>query len=105
MPTEPWDEHWITGWEHMLRGKAYARSGDMSRASADMREGLAILEHAVGRENRLFLAAQLAYSQVLDCSGLYAEAAQLRSAAEQGLKEFAGIQGVRCTISVAGFRP
>ncbi len=98
------NEHWLTGWEHMLRGKAYAQLGDINRALADMREGLAILEHALGRTNTIYLAAQMAYSQVLDRAGLHAEAWQWRVAAEQAGKDLLGRQCFECTINVLGFR-
>lgn len=77
------EQHWLTGWEHMLRGKAYARSGDISRSLADMREGLAILDHALGRRNPKYFVAQIAYSQVLDRTGSRAEAMRVRATAEQ----------------------
>jgi hypothetical protein len=98
------DEFWLTGWEHMLRGKAYAQQGDMNRASADMQMGLAIIEHALGCKNTMYLAAQIAYSQILDRTGLHAEAAQLRAAAEQARKDVFGTQCIGCTINIAGFR-
>ncbi len=97
------EEHWLTGWEHLLRGKAYAQLQDMNGALADMREGLAIIEHALGRNNTMYLGAQIAYSQVLDRAGFHAEAAQLRAAAEQARKDAFGAQCIGCTINIAGF--
>jgi len=96
------DKHWLTGWEHMLRGKAYAQSGDVNRALADMREGLAILEPALGRLNMMYLGAQMAYSQILDRAGLHAEARQLQAAAVRASKDLR--QCFDCTINVVGFR-
>ena len=40
-------QHWLTGWEYMLLGRAYAELGDTNNALADMREGLLILDHAL----------------------------------------------------------
>lgn len=98
------EQHWLTGWEYMLRGKAYAHAGDIERALADMQKGLDILDHAVGRRNPKYFAAQFAYSQVLDQTGSHAEAAQLRATTERASKEFYGHQCVGCTIGVAAFR-
>jgi tetratricopeptide (TPR) repeat protein len=98
------DQHWLTGWEYMLRGKAYARAGDIDRAVADMQKGLEILAHALGQRNPKYFAAQLAYSRVLDQTGSHAEAARLRETTERASKEFYGHQCVGCTIDVAAFR-
>ena len=93
------EQHWLTGWEHMLLGKAYAESGDYGSASANMQTGLTILDHALGQKNLKYLAAELAYSRVLDQFGLRAEAAQMRAAAG-----YYGSQCAGCTINIAGFR-
>jgi tetratricopeptide (TPR) repeat protein len=98
------EQHWLTGWEYMLRGKAYARAGDIERALVDMQKGLEILDHAVGRRNPKYFAAQFAYSQVLDQTGSHAKAAQLRATTERASKEFYGHQCVGCTIGVTAFR-
>lgn len=98
------DQHWLAGWEHMLLGRAYAASGDLGSAVANMQVGLAILGHGLGQKNPKYFAAELAYSRVLDQSGLHAEAAQFRAASEKASKEYYGGQCVGCTISVAAFR-
>jgi tetratricopeptide (TPR) repeat protein len=98
------EDHWLTGWGHILRGKAYAQSGDLSASLADMQEGLTILDHALGRKSLKYAAAELAYSRILDRSGSHAEAARLRASAELAGKDFFGGQCPSCTISVAGFR-
>jgi len=98
------DQHWLTGWEHMLLGKAYARAGDTRRALANMQQGLSILERALGSQNPKYFIAQMAYSKVLDQTGSHAEAARLRGAADQARKEFHGAQCVGCTISKAAFQ-
>jgi tetratricopeptide (TPR) repeat protein len=98
------EEHWLTGWEHMLRGKAYAQSGDMNAASVDMQEGLAIMEHTLARENTIYVAAQIAYSEVLDGRGLHAEAAQLRTVAEQTCKHDLVTRCTRYAINITALR-
>ena len=96
--------HWLTGWESMLCGKAYAQSGDMNQALENMRDGLDILDHALGRNNPKYLVAQIAYSQLLDRTGSHSEARRLRAAAEQARKDFYSGQCVGCTMNVNGFR-
>ncbi len=96
--------HWKTGWDSMLLGKAYAQSGDIEEALVDMRDGLRILEQALGRKNPRYFAAQIAYAAVLDRAGLKEQAAQLRARVEQAQKDFYRSQCVGCTINVAAFR-
>lgn len=98
------EQHWLTGWEHVLRGKAYLEMKDTSRALADMHEGLTILEHALGPKNPTYIASQMVYSQALQQSGSYIEAAQWKAAADQSRKDLYGGQCPGCTINVAGFR-
>ena len=98
------EQHWLTGWEYMLCGKAYAQSGDLDRALENMRKGLAIIDHALGANNPKYFVAQIGYSQLLDQTGSHREAAQLRGAAEQASKDFYRGQCPGCTINVAGFR-
>lgn len=98
------DEHWLTGWEHILRGKAYAQAGDLNDAATDMREGLTILDHALGRKSLNYLAAVIVYSQVLDRTGSNAEAARLRAVADKTIKDLSGSQCFGCTINVTGLR-
>jgi tetratricopeptide (TPR) repeat protein len=98
------EQHWLAGWEHMFLGKAYAESRDFRSALANMQTGLAILDRALGQKNPKHFAAELAYSRVLDQSGLHVEALQMRAAAEKASKDYYGGQCVGCTINVAGFR-
>jgi hypothetical protein len=98
------EQHWLAGWDHMLLGKAYAESGDFRPALANMRAGLTILDHALGQKNPKYFAAELAYSRVLDRSGLHAEAAQMRAASQTASKDYYGSQCAGCTINVAAFR-
>jgi tetratricopeptide (TPR) repeat protein len=98
------EQHWLTAWEYLLRGQAYAQSGNMDRALADMSMGLTILDHALGNKNPKYFTAQIAYAQILDRTGSHAEAAQVKAAAEQASKAFYRGQCVVCTINVATFR-
>ena len=98
------ERHWITGWDYMLLGKAYSQSGDRDKALASMRQGLGILDQALGRKHPKYFAAQIAYSQALERAGLSAQAAQWRTAGEQGEKDFYRSQCVGCSINIAGFR-
>jgi len=98
------DGHWKTGWDYMLLGKAYAQSGDIEKGFVNMRDGLGIMEQALGRKNPRYFAAQIAYAAVLDQAGLRERAAQLRAATEQAQKDFYRSQCVSCTINVAAFR-
>jgi tetratricopeptide (TPR) repeat protein len=100
-------EHWLAGWERILLGRAYLKSGhkgDINRGLADMSDGLAIIGHALGQENPKYLVAELAYSHALDQAGSHAEAARLKAAAEQAGRELSRSQCVGCTIDVSAFR-
>jgi tetratricopeptide (TPR) repeat protein len=97
-------QHWLTGWEYMLRGKAYAQSGNTDKALADMGKGLIILANTLGDRNPKYFAAQLAYSQVLDRAGSRVEAAQVNEAAQRAIKAFYRDQCVGCTINVDAFK-
>jgi len=98
------ERHWLTGWDYMLLGKAYSESGNVDQALADMREGLGILDRALGRRNPRYFAAQIAYSKALGRAGLSAQAAQWRAAGERAEKDFYRSQCVGCTINAAAFR-
>jgi tetratricopeptide (TPR) repeat protein len=98
------EQHWLAGWDHMLLGKAYAKSGNFTGALTNMQTGLTILDHALGQKNPRYFAAELAYSQALDQFGLHAEAAQMRAAGEKGSKDYYGSQCAGCTINMAAFR-
>ena len=98
------EEHWLTAWEYMLRGKAYFQSGDMNKAVADMRTGLVIFDHTLGQSNPKYFLAQIAYSEVLDRTGSHAEAAQVKAAAERASKAFYRDRCIGCTIGVAALR-
>jgi tetratricopeptide (TPR) repeat protein len=98
------EEHWLTGWEDILLGKAYQQAGDLQRAASDLQNGLDILDRTLGHKNLKYFAAEIAYSQVLDRTGSHAEAARLRAAAQQDGKDFFGTNCLGCTINLAAFR-
>jgi tetratricopeptide (TPR) repeat protein len=98
------EQHWLCGWDRLLRGKAYAQASRFDIALDDMRKGLAVLEQTLGRRSPKYLAAQIAYSQVLDRVGSHVEAAQMRTSTEQARKDYFTGQCAGCTIPVSAFR-
>jgi hypothetical protein len=68
-----------------------------------MRQGVAILDHTLSRQNPHYLAAELAYSRILDATGSHAEAARIKASAETLLNDVHRKQCAGCTISVAAF--
>ena len=98
------EEYVPTGFAHLLLGKAYAAKKQFTEALANMREGIGILDRTVGPRSPRYLQGQILYSEVLDRSGLHEEAARLKTAAEQGLKDILGGQCLGCTVSAASFR-
>jgi len=69
----------------------------------EAKKGVDILDRSLGRQNRHYLLAELAYARVLDASGSRAEAAQIRTTAEQALKEDDRRQCLGCTINAMAF--
>jgi tetratricopeptide (TPR) repeat protein len=98
------EQHWLTGWDEMLLGKAVAQTGDIGRALDEMRDGFSIIARSLGQDNPKYFGAQIVYAETLDRSGAHAEAARLREMAEQASKDFYANQHVGKTISVAAFR-
>jgi tetratricopeptide (TPR) repeat protein len=98
------EQHWLTGWEHVLLGSAYSQIGDVKSALANMQVGLMILKHSLGERSPKSVWAQVVYSQVLDRAGRHAEAAQVRAAVQRTHKDLYGGQCAGCTINAAGFR-
>ena len=97
------DDHWLTGWDRMLLGKALAQSGDMKQGLAETRAGYEILDRSFVRQSPKHVAAQVAYAQLLDRAGAHAQAAQLKAEADQAMKDLSRVQCVSCTINVSGF--
>ena len=77
------EEHWLTGWEYSLLAIAYAQSGDTAGAVVDFKNSLTILDHVLGEDSSQYLAAETAYSQVLERAGHHEEALRLASAAKE----------------------
>ncbi|HZR57927.1 MAG TPA: tetratricopeptide repeat protein [Terriglobales bacterium] len=98
------EEHPLTGWGYMLVGKAYAEAGKVNAALENMRAGLTILDYTLGRQNLKYLVAEVAYSRALNKAGSHLEAKQIKTAADQAIKDFYRRQCIGCTISVAAFR-
>ena len=94
------ENHTLTGWGYMLLGKSYAQAGQNAVAMEAMRKGLRILEKSTGMNSVKYLAAEIAYSEVLDRSGAHMEAARLKDSAEQGLVKLNQDVCPRCSISV-----
>lgn len=90
--------------QRMLLGKSYAQAGQSAVAMEEMRKGLRILEQSTGTNNVKYLAAEIAYSEVLDRSGAHTEAARLKDSAEQGLAKLNRDACPRCSISVVTLR-
>jgi tetratricopeptide (TPR) repeat protein len=95
------EDHMLTGWGYMLLGKSYAQAGQNALAMEQMRKGRRILERSTGTNSVKYLAAEIAYSEVLDRSGAHTEAARLKDSAEQGLAKLNRDACPRCSVSVA----
>jgi tetratricopeptide (TPR) repeat protein len=94
------EDHMLTGWGYMLLGKSYVQAGQNAVAMEEMRKGLRILEQSTGTNSVKYLAAEIAYSEVLDRSGAHTEAARLKDSAEQGLAKLNRDACPRCSVSV-----
>jgi tetratricopeptide (TPR) repeat protein len=97
------EEHPYTGWGHLLLGDVEAEAGQLTAALGEMRQGIAILDCALGRQNPRYLLAEMAYSRVLDATGSHSEAAQIRAQAEPLLKDIYRRQCADCTVSAVAF--
>src|SRR5258708_1116077 len=98
------EEHPYTGWGYVLLGNTKAQGGELTGGLADIRNGLAVLEPTLGRQNERFLTAEIAYSRVLDRTGARSEAAHLKTDAERELQDLHHSQCVGCTVSAEAFR-
>lgn len=94
------ENHMLIGWGYMLLGKSYAQAGQNAVAMEEMQKGLHVLEQSTGTNSVKYLAAEIAYSEVLDRSGAHTEAARLKDSAEQGLTKLNQDACPRCSISV-----
>lgn len=98
------EEHLSTGWAYLLLGRARATAGQWTDALEAMRKGLAILDRTVGQQNQHYLAAEIAYAQVLDAAGFHSEAATIRGEAQPLLKELSREPCSGCTVPAAAFQ-
>jgi tetratricopeptide (TPR) repeat protein len=76
------DQHPDTGWLYVLLGGAYLEARDIASAREITSRGLNVLEASSGRQSPRYLAAELAYSDILEASGSHDEAAKLRKEAQ-----------------------
>jgi hypothetical protein len=68
-----------------------------------MRQGVAVLDRTLSRQNPHYLVAEMAYSRVLDATGSHAEAARIKASTETLLKDVYRKQCAGCTISAVAF--
>ena len=83
-----------------LGGPSCASARPMRNALDNMHKGLSILGQTAGRYSATYLAAELAYAQVLDALGEHSQALTLRHQAESLLNNLYGNQCAGCRISV-----
>jgi len=96
------EQHPETAMLYVLLGDAYLQAGDVASARQVTTRGLTLLEASTSRQSRRYLAAQLAYSKILDASGFHDEASKLRKEAQTAMKtESSRTQG---EISIAALR-
>jgi tetratricopeptide (TPR) repeat protein len=93
------EQHFLVGWGYMLVGKSNAEAGDTQDALDSMRTGLGILEKTPGRSNIMFFEGELAYAEALDASGAHAKARELKTAAEEALRNLYRSQCIQCRVS------
>ena len=96
------EQHPETAMLYVLLGDAYLESGDFASARQMTTRGLNLLEATTGRQSRRYLAAELAYSKILDASGYRDEASKLRKEAQTGMKT--GTTRTQGEISIAALR-
>ncbi len=98
------DQYPETAWLYVLLGGACLQAGDTASARQMTSRGLSLLEATSGRQNTLYLAAELAYSKVLDASGSHDEASKYRKEAQAGLHASPGRQQAQSEISISALR-
>jgi tetratricopeptide (TPR) repeat protein len=97
------EEHPFTGWGYLLLGEAHAEAGQLTTALGEMRQGIAILDRTLSRQNPRYLVAEIAYSRVLDATGSHSEAAQIEAASGPLLEDIYRKQCAGCTVSAIAF--
>ena len=98
------ENHPATGWGYVLLSWAYEEAGRREEALTRAREGVAILERAVGTKNPTYLHAEVIYAGLLDRAGDRAQATEMRTAANEALLELNRRQCAGCTVSAMSFR-
>lgn len=98
------DNNSNSGWGHVLLGKVYSELGDTENAKDHFGRGLLILREAYGAQSIQYLRVEIAYSRFLDQIGAHAEAAQLRSMAQDKIRQQHQDQCADCLISADAFR-
>jgi tetratricopeptide (TPR) repeat protein len=89
---------------YLLRAKAFAKSGNYTRALADAQHALAIDDAALGRNTLAYLTAETEYAQILRASGAKEQATRLKKEASSALADLESRQCNGCTIDANGFR-
>ncbi len=89
---------------YLLRAQAYAKSGDYSRALADVQHALAIDDINIGKNTVGYLTAKTEYAQILRASGAQEQGARLEKEAGSALAALESRQCNGCTIDANGFR-
>lgn len=97
------EEHAFTGWGYVLLGQVQAEAGDLKQSLPEIVQGLSILRRTLNGQDPRFLAAEIAYSRVLDLAGKRSEARSIRADAEGQLRTFRNSQCIDCTISARAF--
>lgn len=98
------EDHPFTGWGHVLVGSALADTPAKGQALEEIRLGISILDHTLGRQDPKYIAAQKAYAYVLEANGLHSESMQVKTAADQALKNFYRNTCATCAISVSALQ-
>lgn len=98
------DNYGMSGWCHVLVGKAYFNLGNLAEADGEMQTGLPIVKSLFGEQSIRYLSAQLAYSLVLDRTGSREVAENLRRTARARITTLLNNQCTACVVSVDALR-
>ncbi len=89
---------------YILRGQAFAKTGDYVRATADAQHALAVAEAAIGRNTLSYLTAETIYAQILRASGAKQQASRMQKEASNAMANLQLRQCRGCTIDASGLR-
>ncbi len=106
---ELWSHHkelngYIIGTGYALRGSAFDKLGDSSRATADLQFALSLFAQNYGQTSTAYLKTEIRYARVLRHAGMKQEAAQIEKDARSGITALSRQQCNGCTISAESFR-